>query len=78
MSGRPSLTRRERAALARHIAVQRVARVVQAAFVVLGLVLWWRHGLPGLLFGLVLLWFVSLARPGPSATLDKLTGRLDD
>lgn len=76
--GRPSLTRGERARLARHLAVARTARVVIWAAIVGAAVLWWRYGLAGLIFGLVLLWFVSLARPGPSATLDKLTGRLDD
>lgn len=73
-----SLTRGDRAALARHIAVQRIARTVQAGFVIAGLVLWWRHGLAGAILGAILFWFVSLARPGPNPDLDRITGRLDD
>lgn len=36
---------------------------------------YWRHGAPGLIAGLIVLWLFSLARPGPSEQLDRVTNR---
>lgn len=72
------LTPRERNQLAGHVAQERIARLAQVAAGAAGLIGAAWHGVASILLGVAGVWFFGQARPGPSAELDKLTGRDSD
>lgn len=68
----------DKAALAAHIAQERAARAAGWIAALVAIVWTIADGLPGLLAGLAAVALFRAARPGPSAELDKVTGREAD